>query len=89
MKTTLAVIVLASLLPVSVGFADTRSDLSGLPDGVSPWWPSRYGPDDQIGTLNEITPAVTKAAARLVKTGNLVDLGRVLDENTPKFPGRY
>ena len=37
MKTTLAVIVLASLLPISVGFADTRSDLSGLPDGVSPW----------------------------------------------------
>jgi len=25
----------------------------------------------------------------LVKTGNIVDLGRVLDEDTPKFPGRY
>ena len=89
MKTAFAAIVLATLLPVSVGLADTRSDFSGLPEGVSPWWPSRYGADDQIGTLNEITPAVTKAAANLVKTGNMVDLGRVLDENTPKFPGRY
>lgn len=60
-----------------------------LPDGQKPWWPSRYGPGDQIGTLNEITPAVVASAARLVKTGTVVDLGRVLDESTPKFEGRY
>jgi kynurenine formamidase len=60
-----------------------------LPEGVNPWWPSRYGPDDQIGTLNEITPAVVRAASGLVKRGEVVDLGRVLDEHTPKFPGRF
>lgn len=60
-----------------------------LPDGQTPWWPSRYGQNDQIGTLNEITPAVVAAAARLVKTGTVVDLGRVLDDKTPVFPGRY
>jgi kynurenine formamidase len=60
-----------------------------LPDGQKPWWPSRYGPEDQLGTLNEITPAVTRAAAALAKTGTVLDLGRVLDENTPKFGGRY
>jgi len=60
-----------------------------LPDGQKPWWPSRYGPDDQLGTLNEITPAVTRAAVALAKTGTVLDLGRVLDESTPKFPGRY
>ncbi|MDX1430922.1 MAG: cyclase family protein [Gammaproteobacteria bacterium] len=69
--------------------ADSRGDRSGLPAGEQPWWPSRYGADDQIGTLNEITPAVTAAAASLVRKGVVVDLGRVLDENTPKFPGRY
>lgn len=68
---------------------DSRADRSGLPADVQPWWPSRYGADDQIGTLNEITPEVVKAATALVKTGQVVDLGRVLDENTPKFPGRY
>ncbi len=60
-----------------------------LPDGERPWWPSRYGAADQIGTLNEITPAVVKSATRLVRNGEVFDLGRVLDEQTPKFPGRY
>ncbi|TMI77451.1 MAG: cyclase family protein, partial [Bacillati bacterium ANGP1] len=31
------------------------------------WWPSRYGADDELGTLNEITPAKVVAAARLVR----------------------
>jgi kynurenine formamidase len=69
--------------------SDSCGDTTGLPEGVKPWWPSRYGADDQIGTLNEITPAVVLNAVRLVKTGNVVDLGRILDEDTPKFPGRY
>ena len=64
-------------------------DSAGLPDGQAPWWPSRYGAEDQIGTLNEITPDGVRAAAALVKTGTVVDLGRVLNEDTPKFPGRY
>jgi kynurenine formamidase len=69
--------------------ADSRADFTGLPENVTPWWPSRYGRDDQIGTLNEITPEVVKSAAALVRRGEVVDLGRVLDENTPKFPGRF
>jgi kynurenine formamidase len=32
---------------------------------------------------------VVRAATALVKTGAVVDLGRVLDDDTPKFPGRY
>jgi kynurenine formamidase len=69
--------------------SDSRADHGGLPAGEQPWWPSRYGADDQLGTLNEITPAVVAAAARLVKSGTVVDLGRILDEDAPKFPGRY
>lgn len=55
----------------------------------TPWWPSRYGEGDQLGSLNEITPAKTVAAARLVRQGQVFDLGRVLDANTPHFEGRY
>ncbi|MDS4030184.1 MAG: hypothetical protein RKO66_08930, partial [Candidatus Contendobacter sp.] len=69
--------------------SDSRADRTGLPADVQPWWPSRYGADDQLGTLNEITPEVVRAAVALVKTGTVVDLGRVLDDDTPKFPGRY
>ncbi|MFO1207224.1 MAG: cyclase family protein [Burkholderiales bacterium] len=60
-----------------------------LPDNQQPWWPSRYGGEDQIGTLNEVTPAAVRAGVGLVRRGEVVDLGRVLDDDTPKFPGRY
>ena len=45
--------------------SDSRADVSGLPEGEAPWWPSRYGADDQIGSLNELTPERVAAAARL------------------------
>lgn len=66
-----------------------QENSAALPAGQTPWWPSRYGAQDQLGTLNEITPEVVRAAAALVRTGTVVDLGRILDEDTPKFPGRY
>jgi kynurenine formamidase len=69
--------------------ADAHASLPPLPDGQQPWWPSRYGADDQRGTLNEITPDIVANAVRLVKKGLVIDLGRTLDEDTPKFPGRY
>ncbi len=62
---------------------------ANLPDGQLPWWPSRYGRDDQLGSLNEITPAHVVAAARLVREGEVFDLGRILDSNVPRFPGRF
>jgi kynurenine formamidase len=53
-----------------------------------PWWPSRYGEHDQIGSLNEIGPANVVRAAGLVRSGRVVDLAHVLDERSPAFPGR-
>jgi kynurenine formamidase len=53
------------------------------------YWPSPFGPGDQLGMLNHITDATRAAALRLVRSGRLYDLGRVLDENVPAFPGRY
>ena len=63
--------------------------MSGLPEGEAPWWPSRYGADDQIGSLNELTPERVAAAVRLVRTGERLSLGRIIEENIPVFPGRY
>lgn len=53
------------------------------------WWPSRYGKDDELGTLNEITPAKVVAAARLVRDGTVYDLGRTLHADVPHFEGRF
>lgn len=85
----LAIAALITVLSNGALGADSRDDATGLPEGMKPWWPSRYGADDQLGTLNEITPQVTAAAATLVRRGSIIDLGRVLDERTPKFPGRF
>ena len=48
---------------------------------LSNW--GRWGADDQVGTLNFITPAVRAAAAKMIKTGETVDLGMPLDANGP------
>ena len=53
------------------------------------WWPSPFGEADQLGMLNHIDEAKRLAALQLVREGRLYDLGRILDENCPVFPGRY
>lgn len=40
--------------------------------------PSKWGADDQRGTMNLMTPALVQKAARLVKTGKVYELGREL-----------
>jgi kynurenine formamidase len=52
------------------------------------WFPSHWGPDDEAGALNEITPATVLAAVSLVRTGTVHDLAHVLHADVPVFPGR-
>ena len=53
------------------------------------WWPSPFGAEDELGMLNHVDEAKRLEALGLVREGRLYDLGRVLDENIPVFPGRY
>ena len=50
---------------------------------------SRFGAEDQLGMLNHVDEAKRLEALALVREGRLFDLGHVLDENIPVFPGRY
>jgi kynurenine formamidase len=59
------------------------------PTTTERWWPSPFGADDQLGMLNHIDEGKRRDALRLVRDGRLYDLGRVLDESVPVFPGRY
>src|SRR5205085_11350482 len=52
------------------------------------WWPSPFGEDDERGMLNHVTDATRLAALASVRKGRVYDLGRVLDERVPVFPGR-
>jgi kynurenine formamidase len=53
------------------------------------WWPAPFGADDERGMLNHVTAEKRLEALALVRAGRLYDLGRVLDENIPVFPGRF
>ncbi len=48
----------------------------------------KWGADDELGTLNYITPAKRIAAAQLVKTGEVVSVGRDLTTRQTKTNGQ-
>jgi kynurenine formamidase len=47
------------------------------------------GVENPIGALALIDDAKRREALALVRSGRVYDLGRVLDENIPAFPGRF
>jgi kynurenine formamidase len=53
------------------------------------WWPSPFGEGDQLGMLNHVDDAKRLEALALVRSGRIYDLGHVLDEDIPVFPGRF
>jgi kynurenine formamidase len=53
------------------------------------WWPSPFGADDELGMLNHVTDAKRREALASVREGRMYDLGRVLHEDIPVFPGRF
>ena len=55
----------------------TADEVIGYLDKLSNW--ERWGQDDRLGTLNNITPDIRKQAAALVRTGQAVSLSRDID----------
>jgi kynurenine formamidase len=53
------------------------------------WWPSPWGPADEAGASNRITPAKVLEASRLIKTGKVYPLGMVLEAGIPLFGSRH
>jgi kynurenine formamidase len=51
------------------------------------WWPSEWGKDDQRGAANRWTTDKTLEARSLIKTGEIVQLGRVYEHGMP-IPGK-
>ena len=50
--------------------------------------PSKFGAQDQIGALNNVTAAKTLAASKLVTKGKAYRLGIETNKNTPAYPPR-
>lgn len=66
--------------------ADTQ--LAQATTGQAPWWPSRWGADDQAGASNWITPDKVKDAVKWIKDGKIYRIGRVYEATMPLFGAR-
>jgi kynurenine formamidase len=53
------------------------------------WWPSEWGPDDQRGAANRLTPAKVLEAVALIDEGRIYELGRPYDTRMPLFGNRH
>ena len=73
--------ILATLGLVSVASAQTDCKKLVPP---SPW-----GPNDQTGATNRITPAVTKAAAAEIQSGKVITMTYPLVDGIPLFGSRF
>jgi len=78
-RTCTAIVIVSIVLCVSLAFA-------GQPYGTN--W-GKWGPKDQLGAWNYITPEKTAAAAKLVKKGKIFNLALDLKPNQPGWSGRW
>src|SRR3977135_1453449 len=80
----LASVLLSALaLLGNLGVAHAQADCKTLVKA------SPFGPDDQTGATNRITPAVTKAAAAEIQTGAVIPLAYNLVDGVPLFGTRF
>lgn len=73
MKTTISAVA-AILLAASTWAAD--------------WYPSKYGADDTLGAINNLSPDLVVKAAKLVTTGKTYALGVETGPTSPAYPPR-
>ncbi|MGM4953997.1 cyclase family protein [Bradyrhizobium barranii] len=75
-----------ALAPISEAQAQTATS---MPKGTDkPWWPSKWGKDDESGASNHITPAKVLDAAKWIKDGKIYKIGRVYEAAMPLFGAR-
>lgn len=57
--------------------------------GQDDWATSKWGPEDEAGSANYVTPERVRLAAQLVTTGRTYALGIETNERTPAYPPRF
>lgn len=72
---------------------DEPFDPAAVASGAAGWWPSRYGPNDQLGSLNEVTSEKTLEALALIKRNKnrpvkVYNLGELMEPGINAFGNR-
>jgi hypothetical protein len=73
----------ASVLTCAIALLTTVGSAS-----AQDWTKSKWGPNDEIGAANYMTPELVMKAAQLVKSGKTYALGIPVDSATPAYPPR-
>jgi kynurenine formamidase len=76
------------LLALTLAGATLPGDRPETPIGPR-WWPSEWGPDDQRGAANRMTPQKVQEAAGLIHTGKVYQLGHVYEAGMPLAGKRH
>jgi kynurenine formamidase len=73
-----------------IGVQNISTCRAGEGEGLIPekWWPSKYGPDDERGANNLITPSVIMSALKIPKTGQVYKLTKPYTNHMPLPWGR-
>jgi kynurenine formamidase len=79
----------SALGATAVGFLASASLAFAQTDCKTVVPPSPWGPNDQTGATNRITPAVTKAAAAEIQEGKVVVMSYPLVDGIPLFGTRF
>lgn len=66
-----------------------RDDVTEIWNPADVEFPHRYGPDDTLGAVNEITDETVREAVALVRSGRRYQLAQVLDSHSPAQMWRY
>jgi len=82
-KALFVIVVLLAALIASAPAAQAQTDCKSLVP-ASPW-----GPNDQTGATNRVTPAVTKAAAAEIRDGKVIVMSYPLTDGIPLFGTRF
>jgi kynurenine formamidase len=84
---TLRPVVLTALVLLHVAAADIVAQ-SWKPPTAAERCPSKWGAADERGAANRVTPNSVAQAAKLIRTGEIIELGRVLSADMPLLTGR-
>jgi kynurenine formamidase len=92
-RALLAVVLLATAANLWV-FAQNQKDAKPPADPAAQetpagprWWPSEWGPDDERGAANRLTPQKVLEAKSLITAGKVYQLGRDYEAGMP-IPGK-
>ncbi len=75
-------------LPAKILIGSAALVLSLAATAQQTWFPSKWGPTDELGAANYLTPALAADAAKLVKGGKTYSLVITVNTTTPAYPPR-